>query len=168
MFGYSMNILTVFLCIWTPQLYVTLKLLVEHHQTSNIIKTHLSRQQNCWSLRCSRRCSNYIFILDLTPGINGLGKHSCKMIQQHLRGLIVCTYDTSTMLMLKCNEVPYTLIPLAPMVPGYICDIYVTVAGTYFITLYHMTFQNAFSLYQDRYAFLYSVGAVLILKKLWI
>ena len=33
----------------------------------------------CWSLRCSwsiacRRCSNYIFILDLTPGFSGLGR----------------------------------------------------------------------------------------------
>ena len=40
-------------------------------------------QLNCWSLRCSwsiacRRCSNYIFILDLTPGFNGLGKGNCK------------------------------------------------------------------------------------------
>ena len=26
----------------------------------------------------SRRCSNYIFILDLTPGFNGLGKGNCK------------------------------------------------------------------------------------------
>ena len=36
-----------------------------------------------WSLRCSwsiacRRCSNYIFILNLTPGSNGLGKDNCK------------------------------------------------------------------------------------------
>ena len=39
---------------------------------------HLSRQLNCRSLRCSwsiacRGCSNYIFILDLTPGFKGLG-----------------------------------------------------------------------------------------------
>ena len=38
-----------------------------------------SRQLNCRSLRCSwsiacRRCSNYIFILDLTLGFNGLSK----------------------------------------------------------------------------------------------
>ena len=41
--------------------------------------SNISRQQNCWSLRCSwsivcRRCSNYIFIINLTPGFNGLGK----------------------------------------------------------------------------------------------
>ena len=46
-------------------------------------KPHLSRQYNCWSLRCSwsitcRRCSNFIFILDLTPGFSGLGKDNCK------------------------------------------------------------------------------------------
>ena len=47
-------------------------------------KTHFSRQSNCWSFRCSwsiacRHCSNYIFILNLTPDFNGLGKDSYKM-----------------------------------------------------------------------------------------
>ena len=46
-------------------------------------KLHLSSQYYCWSFRCSwsiagRRCSNYIFILDLTPGFSGLGKDNCK------------------------------------------------------------------------------------------
>ena len=50
-----------------------------YRQVSNII-----RQLNCWSLRCSwsiacRRCSNYIFIINLTPGFNGLGKDNYKM-----------------------------------------------------------------------------------------
>ena len=50
---------------------------------------HLSRQQNLWSLRCSwsiacRHCSNYIFILDLTPGFNGLGKAKCKTRREAL------------------------------------------------------------------------------------
>ena len=49
-------------------------------------KSHLSRQQNCWSHRCSwsiacRRCSNYIFILDLTPDFNGLGKDNCRTMR---------------------------------------------------------------------------------------
>ena len=40
-------------------------------------------QYNFWSLRCSwsiacRRCSNYIFILDLTCGFKGLAKDNCK------------------------------------------------------------------------------------------
>ena len=44
---------------------------------------HLIRQYNCWSLRCSwsiacRRCSNYIFILSLTPGFNRLQKDNYK------------------------------------------------------------------------------------------
>ena len=44
---------------------------------------HLSRQKYCWLLRCSwsiacRRCSNYIFIINLTHGLNVLGRDSCK------------------------------------------------------------------------------------------
>ena len=54
-----------------------------YHQVSNISRSCLSGQLNCWSLRCSwsgacRRCSNYIFILYLTPGFNRLGKDKCK------------------------------------------------------------------------------------------
>ena len=53
------------------------------HRLSAIKLGHKNRQWNCWSLRCSwsipcRRCSNYIFILDLTPGFNGLDKDNCK------------------------------------------------------------------------------------------
>ena len=56
-----------------------------YHQISNI--RHLRVQLNCWPLRCSwsivcRRCSNYIFILDLTPGFNALGKDNCKTRQE--------------------------------------------------------------------------------------
>ena len=52
--------------------------------SSLLYKTHLSRQYNWWSLRWSwsiacRRCSNYIFILNLTAGFNGLIKDNCKM-----------------------------------------------------------------------------------------
>ena len=44
---------------------------------------HLCWQWNCWSLRCSwsiacQCCSNYIFILDLTPGFNVLGEDNHK------------------------------------------------------------------------------------------
>ena len=47
-------------------------------------KTHFSRQLDCWSLRCSwsiacRRCSSYIFIINLAPGFNGLGKDNYQM-----------------------------------------------------------------------------------------
>ena len=40
------------------------------------------RQQNCRSLRCNWSCSNYIFILDLTPGFNRLRKDNCKTRQE--------------------------------------------------------------------------------------
>ena len=55
----------------------------EHHQTSNISGTFVDNK-TCWSLRCSwsiarRRCSKYIFIFELTPGFNALGKDNCKM-----------------------------------------------------------------------------------------
>ena len=48
---------------------------------------HFRRQLKCWSLRCSwsiayRRRSNYIFILDLTPGFNILRKDNCKPRQE--------------------------------------------------------------------------------------
>ena len=46
-------------------------------------RIHLSRQWNCWSRRCiwsitCRHCSNYIFILDSTPGFNESGKDNFK------------------------------------------------------------------------------------------
>ena len=59
-------------------------LVLSFHIPSNLqYKSHLSRQYLCWSLGCSwsiscRRCSIYIFILDLTPGFNGVGKDNCK------------------------------------------------------------------------------------------
>ena len=57
-----------------------------YHQVSNI------RQLNCWSLRCSwsiacRHCSNYIFILNLTPGFNGLLKDNCKKRRESFKYL---------------------------------------------------------------------------------
>ena len=32
-----------------------------------------------------RRCSNYIFILDLTPGFDGLGKGNCMMRRESFK-----------------------------------------------------------------------------------
>ena len=37
-----------------------------------------------------RRCSNYIFILDLTPGSNGLGKDKCKTRRESFKLLGGC------------------------------------------------------------------------------
>ena len=56
-----------------------------YRQFSNI--RHFSSQLNFCSLRCSwsiacRHCSNYIFILNLTPGFNGLVKDNYKMRRQ--------------------------------------------------------------------------------------
>ena len=69
-------------------------------------KTHFSRQLNCRSLRCSwsiacRRCSNYIFILNFTPGFNGLGKDNYKMRRETFKlwdlvHLILETFRYST------------------------------------------------------------------------
>ena len=53
-------------------------------------KTHFSRQLNCWSLRCSwsiacQRCSSYIFIVDATTGLNGLGKDNFKKRRESVK-----------------------------------------------------------------------------------
>ena len=42
-----------------------------------------------WSIAC-RRCSNYIFILNLTPGFNGLSEDNCKRIQETFKLGIWC------------------------------------------------------------------------------
>ena len=66
-----------------------------YRETSNISR-NLSCQWTCLSLRCSwsiacRHCSNYIFILDLTPDFNGLGKNNCKTRRGTFRfGDFVC------------------------------------------------------------------------------
>ena len=58
--------------------------LVQTLPSSLLYKTHFSGQLNYCTLKCSwsitcRRCSNYIFILNWTPGFNGLGKDNYKM-----------------------------------------------------------------------------------------
>ena len=58
-------------------------------------KSHLCMQLNCWSLRCSwsiacRHCSNYIFILHLTPGLNLLRKDNCKPSREAFELWIWC------------------------------------------------------------------------------
>ena len=65
---------------------------------SNLLnKSHLSWQWNSWSLRCSWSiaclcCSTYIFILDVTPGLNGLGKDNCTWRREKLSVWIWHTY----------------------------------------------------------------------------
>ena len=51
-----------------------------YRQTSDISRTLVGNKTSprCgWSIAC-RCCSNYIFILDLTPGFKGLSKDNCK------------------------------------------------------------------------------------------
>ena len=55
--------------------------MINYCQVSNIRRTFVGNE-NCWSFRWSwsiacRRCSNYIFILDLTPGFIGLAEDNC-------------------------------------------------------------------------------------------
>ena len=62
---------------------------ITYRQVSNISRT-LEGYKNCRSLRCSwsiacRRCPNYIFILDLTPGFMGLGKDNCKTRRETIK-----------------------------------------------------------------------------------
>ena len=57
-----------------------------------LVKMNLIRQLKCWSLRCSwsiacRRCSNYIFILDLTPVFNGLSRENGKTRRESFKFL---------------------------------------------------------------------------------
>ena len=63
-----------------------------YRKTSNISRTLVGNKivdnsdvvgaaPTSWSIAC-RRCSNYIFILNLTPGFNGLSEDNCKRIQE--------------------------------------------------------------------------------------
>ena len=60
-----------------------------YRKTSNIRHTLVGnkiwRSFRCsWSIAC-RRCSNYIFILDLTSGFNGFGKDSRKTVRESFK-----------------------------------------------------------------------------------
>ena len=54
-----------------------------YRKTSNISCTLVGNKivDNSDVVGC-RRCSNYIFILNLTPGFNGLSDDNCKRIQE--------------------------------------------------------------------------------------
>ena len=56
----------------------TLSINVSRLPSNLSYKSRLSRQLNCWSLRCSWRCFNYISIFDLTLDFNRLHKDNCK------------------------------------------------------------------------------------------
>ena len=60
---------------------------MENPENRGTVKSSTLVGKNSWSLRCSwsiayRRCSNHIFILDLTPGFIILDKDSCNTKQE--------------------------------------------------------------------------------------
>ena len=64
---------------------------------SQIYEMHFNRQLNGWSFRCSwsiacRRCTNYIFILHLTPGFNILCKTTARRDKKYLSFGIWCVF----------------------------------------------------------------------------
>ena len=84
---------------------------LKHLPSSLWYNTHFSKQFS-WPLRCSwgiacRRCSNYIFILDLTPGFTGLGKDNCKTRPKSLKFLgfgATCIRDCTVICLYKGNK----------------------------------------------------------------
>ena len=91
MCSYDRHCMFTFVCPWDmiEDAEAWHYICVSYSQTSDVRYTLLGKK-NCWSLRCSwsiacRRCSNYIFILDLTPGFNGLGKDKCKIRWESLK-----------------------------------------------------------------------------------
>ena len=63
------------------------------------------------------RCSNYIFILDLTPGFNGLDKHNCKTRREIFKfgGVVWLVLEVLEFVCLWCWEIftsccPYPIV----------------------------------------------------------
>ena len=74
------NINMIHMCKYIKWMIMLMNII---YTVKSLYKAHFGRQLNCWSRRCSRsiacrRCPNYIFILHLTPGFNGLGKGNYK------------------------------------------------------------------------------------------
>ena len=76
---------------WTPKMAAAPNcsplFSIVYRKTSNISRTLVGSKIVDYKLRCSlsiacRRCSNYIFILNLTPGFNGLSEDNCMRIQE--------------------------------------------------------------------------------------
>ena len=67
----------------------------------------------CWSIAC-RRCSNYIFILDLTPGFIGLDNDNCTTRRETFNFgdlvqliLEILRYLLLTFIIVQCNMDTY-------------------------------------------------------------
>ena len=72
--------------------YCTITVYCTYRKISNIKRTLMGNKivDHHWSLRCSwsiacRRCSNYIFILDLASGFKGFGKDSRKTVRESFK-----------------------------------------------------------------------------------
>ena len=61
----------------------------EYRQTSNINRTLVDNKIVDHSDAC-RRCSNYILVLGLTPGFNGLGNDNCTQDEKQVNLGIWC------------------------------------------------------------------------------
>ena len=57
----------------------------DYHDASNKGRTPVGNR-----IAYCRRCSNYIFILDLIPGFNGLDTDNCKTDNKHFKFGIWC------------------------------------------------------------------------------
>ena len=81
---------------------------------------HLRRQYNCWPLRCSwsiacRRCPNYIFIFDPTPGFTGLGKSNCKAMRETFKFCDLVRYILEVSVYIWCSyHICHALLPTSP------------------------------------------------------
>ena len=115
---------------------------------------HLSRQGNCRSLRCSwsiacRRCDNYIFILDLTPGLKGLGKDDFKTRWESFKfwGFVASYIRDFTIYSIKYGHgfvvLCFVVVMLLCIVGSY--DSFTHLPLDKMDTILHTTFSNAFS-----------------------
>ena len=82
---------------------------------------HLSRQYNCWSLRCSwriacRRCSNYIFILGRTHGFNGLDKDNWRTRRDSLTFWVLVHFCTKCFMASPTCSAMYLFFKDAPII----------------------------------------------------
>ena len=74
--------------VWHPNfifmaLYLMLYFCINYRKTSNISRILVGNKiVDNSDVSADRRCSNYIFILNLTTGFNGLGKDHCKGRQE--------------------------------------------------------------------------------------
>ena len=129
--------------------YIILLVPYDYRQTSDMIHTLVCN--NFWALRCSwsiicRCCSNYIFILKLTPGFKGLGKNNCKTRWEtslgiwctHIRGLTVdapisrySTRPTPVCMGVPSINVLHVIRDLYTACMGPLCERYGILKGIY-------------------------------------